>query len=416
MRAALAAFCLLWTAAATSGCSNDNGGDTAAAESSVVRIISRTASSTGTGTGFIVNNTGLVATNHHVIAGARRITVLAASSSAEVKAELLWSDRNLDLALVRARGLAGRPVRLSSAKLEKGAEVVALGFPGLADRLGKAVDATLTKGVIGRLFEGDWGRSRQPFGIVQHSAPINPGNSGGPLFDVCGSVVGVNTQGSGAGRIIRDRRGRVRNVMAGTGVFFASRITALTAVLKKRGEPFTPSDAVCVAPTERTQGALESLVQRFWVVSALLLLGVAAAVILALRRPQILQVVGDYGRQLSAIVGLSPGSGRGIAISGFASDGKPLSAKLSGRQFAQQGSGLVLGRHPALVDAVLADAQISRRHLRVRRTGDGFEVEDLNSSSGTAVNGQELEPFRPHTVSAGDRIRIGGIELLVSMA
>ena len=327
----------------------------------------------------------------------------------------MWKDPGLDLALLRARNLGGRPVRLSSATIGKGDKVFALGFPGLADRLGAAVDPTHTEGVIGRLFRSPWSRtSRGPqLEIIQHSAQINPGNSGGPLFDSCGSVVGVNTQGSSAGRIVRDAQGRVRQVMAGTGVFFASRITELIAELKKRRLDFAGSDSACVP-------VLHQLRRQIWMVSAALALGILVAVVLVLRKPRerILSAMGDYGEKLSMMVPVlgAPEKRRGIAISGFSSDGKPLSVKLPGRRFSNQDYGLTIGRHPPLVDAVLRDGRVSRRHLRILRTGEGFEVEDLNSSNGTVVNEQRLEPFQRLRLEAGDRILIGGLELLVSRA
>ena len=142
-------------------------------------------------------------------------------------------------------GLGGSPVPLSRVMPNKGAEVFALGFPGLADEQGDAVDATVTKGVVGRLFDGSWEATQ--LGIIQHSAPINPGNSGGPLFDACGTVVGVNTQGSGSGRIIRDGGGRVIDVMAGVGIYFASQAVELIFVLEDRGLSFSESDTECVS-------------------------------------------------------------------------------------------------------------------------------------------------------------------------
>ena len=93
-----------------------------------------------------------------------------------------------------------------------------------------------------------------------------------------------------------------------------------------------------------------------------------------------------------------------------------MRVRLGARRFARQGHGLAIGRSPALVDAELPDDRVSRRHLRIRWTGDGFEVEDLNSSNGTAVNGELLEPFRPRPLGAGDTVRVGSLELMVSMA
>ncbi len=433
--------------------------DVAGMERGVVRVIAESRGGLGTGSGFVVNGAGLVATNRHVVEGGRSFAVLLSGSRSPVAAELLWSDEGLDLALLRAPGLGGSPAALSRAPLEKGAEVFALGFPGLADGDEEpAADATVTRGVVGRLFRGSWGSESTQLDIVQHSALINPGNSGGPLFDACGAVVGINTQGKGSGRIVRDARGRVVDVMAGVGVYLASGAGELIAVLEHRGEDFSARDAACAAAAEadpearrqaeaareqadaaqeqagaararaeeardasrRLSGALDRLDRRFWTVSAFLALGTAAAVALALRGPRerILRVAGEYGGRLSRMYPARRPRGlkRGIALSGFARDGRPLRVRLGARRFARQGYGLAIGRHPALADAALPDDRVSRRHLRIRWTGGGFEIEDLNSSAGTAVNGRPLEPFRPRPLGAGDTVRLGGLELLVSTA
>ena len=420
--------------------------DVAEMELGVVRVIAHSPRGYSTGTGFIVNGTGLVATNQHVVEGGRSFTVLISGSRSPAEAELLWADEGLDLALLRAPGLGGSPVTLSRAPLQKGSEVFALGFPGLADEKGNAVDATLTKGVVGRLFRGSWDSSQ--IDLIQHSAPINPGNSGGPLFDACGAVVGVNTQGSGSGRIMRDDQGEIVDIMAGVGIYFASRASELIAVLERLGEAFSASGTACAAEAEadeearrqagaaqqqaeeaqqeiqdtsrRLSDALRELGRRFWMVSALMALGILAALALALRKPRerILRIASDYGERISRVYpGRRPrGLKRGIAFSGFTPGGKPLRVRLGARRFARQGHGLAIGRSPALVDAALPDDRVSRRHLRIRWTGDGFEVEDLNSSNGTAVNGELLEPFRPRPLGAGDTVRVGSLELMVSMA
>ena len=433
--------------------------DVAEIEQSVVRIVTQSSRGHGTGTGFIVNGTGLVATNAHVVDGGHAFTVLISGSRSPTQAELLWADDDLDLALLQARGLRGSPVTLSRAPVEKGEEVFALGFPGLADKKGNAVDATVTKGVVGRLLRGSWGSSQLE--IIQHSAPINPGNSGGPLFDACGAVVGVNTQGSGSGRIARDDQGRVIDVVAGVGIYFASRVSELIAILENRGKTFSARDTVCTEESKadeearrqagaaqrhaaeahqqaeeaqqqaeeaqqrvqdtsrRLAEALHEFDRQFWMASAFMALGIVAALALALRKPRerILRIMGDYGRQVSRIYPARRPRGlkRGIALSGFTPGGQPLRVRLGARRFARQGYGLTIGRAPALVDAALPDGRISRRHLRIRWSGSKFEIEDLNSSNGTVVNGQPLKPFQRYALGAGDMVRIGGLELMVSM-
>ena len=419
----------------------------------------------GSGSGFILNRTGLVATNHHVVDGAHEVRVRISGDETQFVARVLWLDADFDLALLSASGLEGEPVSLSTVEPKTLDPVSALGFPGSAEILedeGEHEDLrefSATSGVVGRVFHGRWGRSARKVKIVQHSAQINPGNSGGPLIDACGAVIGVNTAGPRS-RIIYDAQGSVVDVTPAVGIFFASRITELIDVLEHtfQGE-FTPSNEECVpesAPdeearrradeaqqqsqealegqeriesetrqrieeaTHRLTEALRGRDRRFWTVSAIMMLGILIALVFALRKPRerIREIVGQAGDRLSQVYVAQRNRRRmkrGIVISGFTLDGQPLKVHFPGRRFADQGYGLTIGRYPGLVDAVLADAHISRRHLRIRWGSKGFEVEDLNSSNGTIVNGERLEPFRHRTLGAGDVVQIGRLELLVSM-
>lgn len=420
---------------------------------------------TGSGSGFILNSTSLVATNHHVVDGANEVRVRISGDENQFEAQVLWLDATFDLALLRVSGLDGEPVTLSSARPKTLDPVSALGFPGSAEILededehDDLRESSATSGVVGRLFRGRWDRSARKIEIIQHSAQINPGNSGGPLINACGAVIGVNTAGPRS-RIIYDAEGSVVDVTPAAGIFFASRITELIDILQNTlREEFTPSNTECVPEsvpddearrradeagrqaadaiegqerietetrqqleeaTRRLTEALRGRDRRFWTVSAIMMLGILIALVFALRKPRerIREFVGQAGNALSQVYVAQRARRRlkrGIVISGFTLDGQPLKVHFSGRRFADQGYGLTIGRSPGLVDAVLADAHISRRHLRIRWRGKGFEVEDLNSSNGTIVNGEQLEPFRHRTLGAGDVVQIGRLELLVSM-
>jgi len=151
--------------------------------------------SDGSGTGFIVDPSGLLVTNAHVVAAddetmrydrayAEKVTVMFADGRM-VPALVVGFNPDKDLALIQLPpNPAGWPtVALGdSARLVEGEEVVALGYP-----LGQPF--TATRGIVSGL--GSRGN-----GYVQHiqtDAAINPGNSGGPLFNAQGQVVGVNT-------------------------------------------------------------------------------------------------------------------------------------------------------------------------------------------------------------------------------
>ncbi len=151
---------------------------------------SRARKSQSLGSGLIVDPSGLVVTNEHVIEGASRILVTMRDGR-ELEATVLGSDRDADLAVLKvaAKGLPATPLG-KSANLLMGETVVAIGNPfGLAH--------TVTTGVLsarGRAVGGGEGGRRALFtDFLQTDASINPGNSGGPLVNLDGQVIGINT-------------------------------------------------------------------------------------------------------------------------------------------------------------------------------------------------------------------------------
>jgi S1-C subfamily serine protease len=151
----------------------------------------------GLGSGFVIDKSGHIVTNYHVIENADEVEV-SFSNGEEMDAEIVGRDASTDIAVLRvdAESRALRPLRLGdSDQLRVGDEVAAIGNP-----LG--YERTMTAGIVsalGRVIESP---GPQPFAIdevIQTDAPINSGNSGGPLLNAAGEVVGVNTQIATAG-------------------------------------------------------------------------------------------------------------------------------------------------------------------------------------------------------------------------
>jgi len=139
----------------------------------------------GIGSGLIIDASGIILTNNHVVEGRNDITVRL-HDGREFKAVEVKSDPNTDLAVIRIKGAK----HLKAAKLgdsdqvEIGDWVLALGHPfGLED--------TVTSGIISAKGRGIGMPSRASF--LQTDAAINPGNSGGPLVNLDGEVIGINT-------------------------------------------------------------------------------------------------------------------------------------------------------------------------------------------------------------------------------
>jgi serine protease Do len=141
------------------------------------------------GSGLIVDASGYVVTNAHVIQGASRIVVTTLDGR-ELEAEVLGSDRDSDIAVLSVKGAKGLPaVPLGrSSDLLIGETVVAIGNPfGLTH--------TVTTGVLSALGRTVPSEQGEPLftDFLQLDASINPGNSGGPLVNLAGEVIGINT-------------------------------------------------------------------------------------------------------------------------------------------------------------------------------------------------------------------------------
>jgi S1-C subfamily serine protease len=152
----------------------------------------------GVGSGFVLDHTGQIATNAHVVTTgegeaikrARQVYVEFADGNT-VGAKILGTDPNADVALLKIDpdGLALRPMPLgSSAQVEVGEPVAAIGSPfGERQSLSVGVVSAVDRSIESLT-------SFSISGAIQTDAAINPGNSGGPLVDAGGRVVGINQQ------------------------------------------------------------------------------------------------------------------------------------------------------------------------------------------------------------------------------
>jgi Do/DeqQ family serine protease len=139
------------------------------------------------GSGVILDPSGIVVSNHHVVAGADEITVVLADRR-EFRGRVIFDDEESDLAVVRLEDASGLPALelRDSDTLEVGDLVLAIGNPF-------GVGQTVTSGIVSGLARSGAGRRLQDGYFIQTDAAINPGNSGGALVDMQGRLVGVNT-------------------------------------------------------------------------------------------------------------------------------------------------------------------------------------------------------------------------------
>ncbi|MGE5257916.1 MAG: DegQ family serine endoprotease [Hyphomicrobiales bacterium] len=149
----------------------------------------------GVGTGFIIDKSGYIITNNHVVENADKIKVKL-KDEREFDAKIIGRDPQTDVALIKIDAKGDLPVAIlgRSADLRVGEWVIAIGSPF-------GLEQTVTAGIVsakGRVIGSG------PYdNFIQTDASINPGNSGGPLVNLNGEVVGINTaiiaQGQGIG-------------------------------------------------------------------------------------------------------------------------------------------------------------------------------------------------------------------------
>ena len=141
------------------------------------------------GSGVIVDPSGIIITNNHVIAEATEIRVSTADGR-EFPTEIVLSDPDTDLAVLRITETGGRTFPAiqfaDSESLEVGDLVLAIGNPF-------GIGQTVTSGIVSALARSGVGVSDFQF-FIQTDAAINPGNSGGALVDMSGRLVGINTE------------------------------------------------------------------------------------------------------------------------------------------------------------------------------------------------------------------------------
>lgn len=151
------------------------------------------------GSGVIVDPSGIVISNNHVIEGADEIRVVL-NDRREYAAKVLLADPDADLAVLKLQGAEGLPALKfdDSDALQVGDLVLAIGNPF-------GVGQTVSSGIVSGLARSALQVGNGKGYFVQTDAPINPGNSGGALVDMAGGLIGINTailsQGGGSNGI-----------------------------------------------------------------------------------------------------------------------------------------------------------------------------------------------------------------------
>jgi putative serine protease PepD len=177
---------------------------------SVVSIEAQASGGGATGSGFVIDSSGYILTNNHVIAASVTsggdITVRLNDGSA-FDAKVVGRDSSYDLAVLKIVGASLKALQFGdSDKVAVGDSVIAIGSP-----LG--LTGTVTLGIISAkdraVTAGESSSENSFINALQTDAAINPGNSGGPLVDATGSVIGVNSAIASLGSSFNSQTGSI---------------------------------------------------------------------------------------------------------------------------------------------------------------------------------------------------------------
>ncbi|MEU8530187.1 trypsin-like peptidase domain-containing protein, partial [Streptomyces sp. NPDC048629] len=178
-------------------------GIAASALPSVVTIHVKGGGSSGTGTGFVLDDQGHILTNNHVVdpAGSSGDISVTFSGGETAEAKLVGKDSGYDLAVVKVSGVSNlKPLPLgNSDNVRVGDPVVAIGAPfDLQNTVTSGIISAKERPITAGGEKGD-GSDISYVDALQTDAPINPGNSGGPLVDSKARVIGINSAIRAAG-------------------------------------------------------------------------------------------------------------------------------------------------------------------------------------------------------------------------
>ncbi|GAA0533486.1 trypsin-like peptidase domain-containing protein [Rhizomicrobium palustre] len=420
----------------------------------------------------MINANGVVITNRHVIADALipsrahifvnpdgQLMNVVEDTWLHPNAEVVWTSESLDLAIIQTNGLHNvAPVVISTALPNPGDEVLAIGYPGDAERNDfKGYDiksvATVTNGAFSRQILSTWDTGSRPLQIIQHSATLSPGDSGGPLLDSCRRVIGVNTQRNVSNQVlVRDGNGNLSQATsASPHINYASAISELLEILKQREVPVTSISAepcrngvvqsaakVPAAPVQASAPAVAAELVKSSGGSSSNLLMIAGGVVvllacgafIALQRsrssgaPQIVvtpapaapePVSGSMHAKTRAIraATIALGSTEGIPVVELVGSDDQVAIRILPGDLAL--GPVVIGREPPQEKFALSESSVSRQHFSLEFLDGKLFVSDENSLNGTSLDGLPLKAGAKAEVQSGQLITAGAIKLRVRL-
>ena len=416
----------------------------------------------GGGSGFFVSSEGHLITNHHVIESGDKFFVAGPGikSKGRVSARVLWSNKRLDLALMKITSKLKefpKGLPLFSQAVPKTIDVYSYGYPGTLfinaevfdSEIEKNLDPTATKGIVSRVLQ-----SKESGEMVQHTAEIRKGNSGGPLVNDCGVVVGVNVSFMDFSKLNdSDIRGTDYFAVSVAELINAmgDRVPGLKMTSSCEGagvenkpitrveEPKAQIPAVPPAESQPESSVPESLPQKpkyqeertippkaregrepisnetlalMAFFTLIVIVGFFALRKNEERAPELVPAVSTTLKTDSSLPE-SETYQQLLKLSGFDQNGSPLSLNIQDNSILR-GRGYVVGRSRAFSDLAINHEKISRAHVHFTYENGSVYAADLNSTNGTFLNGIQVQAFKKTRVNPSDELRLADIILAIS--
>jgi hypothetical protein len=389
----------------------------------------------GSGSGFFITEDGHILTNAHVVESPEVAKILIYGKSIKQSGSVavrIWIVPDVDAAILKTEKPAlVTPLNLLSVDPKKGSDVWALGYPGkqlqnmsIFKESFDQLDATLTNGIVSRVFDGSAPGNALKYPIIQHTAAISPGNSGGPLLNSCGSVIGINT-GTTSGEEDVDDTDFFAIGSKGLLKLIAPRIMGINSVkscnvelggesIPKELETGIGKKNLTLSTKESTQNDLnhQSIQSVIWLLVALALLILG----FFYRKTPIMSIIDPdlaAGPHPKMVMPRNTKADTVFRLTGFDEAGSPISFELGPRNdWATRGA--IIGRTAEFSDFTIMSSSISRAHAQIKINSKACYVRDLGSSNGTKVNDIKLTPFKFAKVTFGDQICLGSCSMSIT--
>ena len=417
--------------------------ETADSATVLVHMSDANGETVGIGSGFFVTENGHILTNAHVVDSPKihEITIFGkAMPTGGIEASIIWVVAENDVAVLKTtKPLTVEPLKLLSKDISKGANVWALGYPGkqltnmtIFGESFEGIDATLTNGIVSRVFSGSVPDAEHIVTQIQHTAEMSPGNSGGPLLDECGSVVGINTI------ITFDQADNAEDVdyfaisSSQLLTLLTPRISGLISVEKcdttenaKPTSPLADSDPTEIKdPKTSDKSKAQKLADKQiqdqpfnpnkslgWLLAALIALCLGYYYLRSQRKYSPNPTIDKSNSSVMLNNTASPKCL--FRISGFDARGSPVSFVFESPS-ANNESGGIIGRNADFSDFTIANTDISKAHAQIKIVQNACYIRDLGSTNGTSVNGAKLPPFIYTKISYSDEVSIAACTLTIS--